>query len=148
MVLVRAIDPGEAADWERMRQKLWPSHASGHGREIAAFFHGDRSDPAEVLVAVDERGELIGFAETTIRSHVEGCRPGRVPYLEGWFVEEMHRGRGVGAALMKAVEEWGRAQGCGELGSDTELTNERSAAAHRALGFTEVERIVCFRKSL
>ena len=31
---------------------------------------------------------------------------------------------------------------------DTELMNDRSAAAHRALGFAEVERIVCFRKSL
>jgi len=148
MVFVRTIQPGEASDWERMRQKLWPSPTAGHAREIAAFFHGDRSDPAEVLVAVGEGGELIGFAETTIRSHVEGCRPGRVAYLEGWFVEEGHRGQGVGAALMQAVEEWGQAQGCTELGSDTELANARGAAAHRALGFTEVERIVCLRKSL
>lgn len=147
-MMVRAIEPGEAAEWERMRQKLWPSPDGEHAREIAAFFHGDRSDPAEVLVAIREGHELIGFAETTIRSHVEGCRPGRVAYLEGWFVEEAHRGQGVGAALMKAVEEWGRAQGCSELGSDTELANARSAAAHRALGFTEVERIVCFRKLL
>jgi aminoglycoside 6'-N-acetyltransferase I len=49
---------------------------------------------------------------------------------------------------MAAVEAWGRAQGCSELGSDTEFDNTHSAAAHRALGFTEVMRIACFRKEL
>lgn len=142
------IERRDAVDWERMRRELWPSNSGDHAREIAAFFAGERSDPAEVFVAANDEGTVIGFAEMTIRSHVEGCRPGRVAYLEGWFVDEPSRGKRVGKALMHAVQDWARAQGCSELGSDTELLNEAGAAAHRALGFTEVERIVCFRKAL
>jgi aminoglycoside 6'-N-acetyltransferase I len=147
-VLIRTIQAADAADWERMRQRLWPSARGEHAREIAAFFAGDRRDPAEVLVAMDEEGRPVGFAEVTIRSHAEGCRPGRIAYLEGWFVEEAHRRCGIGAALIAAVERWGRAQGCSELASDTEIENTASAAAHRALGFEEVDRIACFTKPL
>jgi aminoglycoside 6'-N-acetyltransferase I len=147
-MLIRLIQPSDAADWERMRQALWPSEPGEHAEEIASFFAGDRRDPAEVLLAIDGSGRAIGFAEVSIRQYAEGCDSDRVAYLEGWFVEEAQRRKRVGAALVAAVEAWGRAQGCTELASDTEIDNTGSAAAHRALGFSEVERIVCFRKDL
>jgi hypothetical protein len=46
---------------------------------------------------------------------------------------------------MRAAEEWGRANKCTELGSDTQPWNESSIQAHKALGFEEV---VAFRKWL
>ena len=131
-----------------MRQSLWPSTPGEHAAEIAAFFGGEHHNPAEAFFALDDQGRAIGFAEVSVRSHAESCYSKRVAYLEGWFVEEADRGQGVGAALVAAVEEWGRAQGCTELGSDAEIDNPSSAAAHRSLGFTEVGRIVCFRKDL
>jgi aminoglycoside 6'-N-acetyltransferase I len=54
----------------------------------------------------------------------------------------------VGGALVRAAEAWSRARGCAEMASDTEVENARSAAAHRALGFEEVGRVLLFRKSL
>ena len=131
-----------------MRQSLWPSAPGEHAGEIDAFFQGDRRNPAEVFLAIFDEGRAIGFAEVSIRPYAEECYSGRVAYLEGWFVEETSRGQGVGAALVAAVEEWGRAQGCTELASDADIENAASAAAHRSLGFTEVGRIVCFRKAL
>jgi len=147
-VRIRRVERGDAAHWERMRQTLWPSPPGEHAQEIASFFSGDRSNPAEVLVAVDDSSRAVGFAEVSIRPYAEGCCSGRVAYLEGWFVDEASRRKGVGAALLNAAEEWGRAQGCTELGSDTEICNLDSAAVHRALGFSEMERIICFRKTL
>jgi aminoglycoside 6'-N-acetyltransferase I len=38
--------------------------------------------------------------------------------------------------------------GCSEFASDALAENTASAAAHRALGFEEVEVIRCFRKRL
>lgn len=131
-----------------MREALWPAEPGEHAEEIASFFAGDRRDPAEVLLATGDSGAAIGFAEVSIRQYAEGCSTDRVAYLEGWFVEEGQRRKGIGAALVAAVEAWGRAQGCTELASDTEIHNLGSAAAHRALGFSEVERIVCFRKAI
>jgi len=49
---------------------------------------------------------------------------------------------------MRAAEGWGRSQGCTEFASDALLENEVSEVAHKALGFIEVERIRCFKKSL
>ena len=143
---MRAARPTDAGAWERMRQELWPADPEEHAREITAFFAGG-GDSAQVLLAVHE-GEIVGFAEASLRSHAEGCAPGRIAYLEGWYVEPAARRQGVGAALVHAVEAWGRTQGCRELASDTEIENKASAAAHRALGFQEVDRVVCFRKDL
>jgi aminoglycoside 6'-N-acetyltransferase I len=147
-VEVRPARPEDAAEWAALRQGLWPDESGEHAREIARFFAGERLHLAEALLAIEGAGRVVGFAELAIRPYAEGCRPGRVAYLEGWFVEPGSRDRGVGAALVRAAEAWGRAQGCREMASDTEVANEGSIAAHRALGFTEVERIVCFRKDL
>lgn len=147
-MLIRPVEPTDSAAWERMRQALWPSADGEHAAEITSFFEGDRSNPAEVLLAVDESGQAVGFVELSIRDYAEGCSSGRVAYLEGWYVEPGMRRRGIGSALVRAAEEWGRSRGCSEMGSDTEIENTISAAAHQSLGFTEVERIVCFRKSL
>jgi aminoglycoside 6'-N-acetyltransferase I len=49
---------------------------------------------------------------------------------------------------VRAAEEWGRAQGCTEFASDALIENVVSIAAHRALGFTEIDRVVTFRKDL
>src|ERR1700730_9259372 len=129
-MLIRPVEQGDAAPWARMRQALWPSGSGEHAQEIAAFFSGVRRNPAAALLALDDSGRAIGFAEMSIRPYAEGCHSGRVAYLEGWFVEETLRRTGVGAALVAAVEEWGRAQGCTELASDSDIDNRESAAAH------------------
>lgn len=145
---VRPVNESDVVEWARLRQLLWPSPAGEHAREVAAFFRGPRSNPAEVFLAADTGGYVRGFAEVSIRREASGCQLGRVGFLEGWFVEEPFRRSGVGAALVAAAEEWSRAHGCSEFASDTEIHNELSIAAHHALGFEEVERLVCFRKAL
>jgi aminoglycoside 6'-N-acetyltransferase I len=54
----------------------------------------------------------------------------------------------VGAALVRVAEAWGRARGLMEFASDAILDNDGSHAAHRALGFTEIDRVITYRKSL
>ena len=68
-------------------------------------------------------------------------------HLAGMSDEDLRRS-GAGRALMDAAEEWAREHGYAEIASDALLDNEVSHAAHRALGFEEVERSVHFRKAL
>jgi aminoglycoside 6'-N-acetyltransferase I len=145
---IRPVDQADAAAWQRMRAALWPDASGDHGRDIAHYFSDRRSNPAEVLVACLGSGTPIGFVELSIRTQAEGCSTDRVAFVEGWFVDTEHRHRGVGASLMAAAVEWGRASRCTELASDTQTFNESSIAAHKAVGFDEVERVVCFRKSI
>lgn len=132
-----------------MRCQLWPEEsAATHRREIKSFFAGGSLDPAAVLIAEDGERVAQGFAEVTVRSHAEGCSPGRIAYLEGWYVERASRRKGVGRALMQAAENWARANHCHEFASDAWSTNRLSRTAHLALGFEEVGVVRCFRKTL
>jgi aminoglycoside 6'-N-acetyltransferase I len=148
-ITIRPVSPGDAASWLRLRRALWPggTEAEHHG-EIDRFFAGDAREPKAVLVAEDVAAGLIGVAELSIRPYAEGCHSDRVAYLEGWFTVPKARGRGVGRALLAAAEEWGRSEGCVEFASGAEADNAVSAAAHRALGFTDVGLVRCFRKDL
>jgi len=145
---IRPASKGDCASWERMRQALWPSQPEKHAREIARYFDGEAREPLEVLLAFDERGEAVGLIELSIRAHAEGCITDRVAFVEGWYVEGSARRKGVGAALIRAAETWARSHGCVELGSDAEVDDLASAAAHCAVGFTESGVIRCFKKTL
>jgi aminoglycoside 6'-N-acetyltransferase I len=148
-VRVRPATAADRDEWARMRAALWPDDtAAAHAAEIDRFLDGTGREPGAVLVAHDPAGRLVGFAEVSIRAYAEGCDTDRVGYLEGWYVAPEARGRGVGRALVRAAEGWAREQGCAEFASDTEEANAASAAAHRALGFTDVGLVRCFRKDL
>ena len=133
-----------------MRAALWPEDVEGeHREEIEAYFAGRFPRwPWTVLLACDGSGAPVGFAEVSVRPYAEGCTSTRVAYLEGWYVEPTARRAGVGRALVRAAEEWGRAQGCTEMGSDAEAENAVSHGAHLALGFEDEGLVRCFRKGL
>lgn len=144
---VRRAGPADATAWARLREALWPGSLDGHRREVAAYFETP-PDTSTCLVAEVAAGGVIGFVEVGLRAYAEGCHSSPVGYLEGIFVDESHRKLGVGRALVHAAERWAREQGCTEMASDREIHNEGSGRFHATLGFEEVERIVCFRKSL
>lgn len=148
-VRVRPAGLADAAALIDFRLALWPDGSRAeHAAEVAAFLAGAGRQPLELLVAETADGELVGFAEVGLRSVAEDCRTSPVAFLEGWFVVPAARRRGVGRALVAGAEQWGRAQGCTEFASDTQIDNAVSAAAHHALGFEDAGAIRCFRKSL
>ena len=147
-MLTRSAQQTDRESWERMREALWPSAPGEHAGEIDCYFAGNLREPVEVLIAFDNQTDALGFIELSIRAHAIGCVTDRVAFVEGWYVDPAARGKGVGAALIGEAEAWARSQGCMELGSDAEVENLSSAAAHRAVGFTETGVVRCFRKSL
>ncbi len=91
----------------------------------------------------------IGFAQCQLRrDYVEGTETSPVGYLEGVYVREKYRRQGHARALVRTCEMWSRMNGCTEFASDCELDNAESLALHLALGFREVNRIICFEKKL
>ncbi|MGH9605500.1 MAG: GNAT family N-acetyltransferase [Terracidiphilus sp.] len=135
-----------------MRVLLWPeSSLEEQTQELDAVLATGMSGtlPGVILVAEDAEGALTGFLEVGLRSHADGCDTKQpVGFVEGWFVQEKLRGRGIGGAFMRAAEEWSRARGCLELASDALIDNSGSQRAHQALGFEIVDRCVHFRKPL
>lgn len=136
-------------NWGRMRHELWPEATpEEHHHELADFLATATRDPMAAFIAENEDGTPLGFVELTIRSHAEGCAPGNIAYLEGWFVDPAFRGTGVGRALLAACEAWAKANDCREFASDSWSSNDESQKAHLAMGFEEVGTIRCFRKKL
>lgn len=58
----------------------------------------DKSFADEVLIAVDDMGKIIGLS--TIKIHNESANIGIIA------TNENYRGRGIGASLLKACENW------------------------------------------
>lgn len=148
--LIRPAALSDAAPLAQLRASLWPDGSlDEHRAEIEAIVAGAWSAIYPYVILVAEEDGIVGFAEATLRSRADGCDPTRpVGYLEGWFVSENARRRGIGAELLRAVEQWARARGCAELASDTWIDNEGSQRAHEALGFEVVDRVVNYRKGL
>ncbi|MCM2526205.1 aminoglycoside N-acetyltransferase AAC(6')-Iz [Stenotrophomonas maltophilia] len=142
---IRQATPADAAAWAQLRLGLWP----------------DDDDPLEelkqlladaegvVFLACAADGEAVGFAEVRLRhDYVNGTESSPVGFLEGWYVQPQWQGRGVGRALLAAVQAWTRDTGCRELASDSRVEDVQAHAAHRACGFEETERVVYFRMPL
>lgn len=152
MVTIREAQATDRDQLIEMRVLLWPeSTAEEQSEELDATLTTRMSGtlPGIILVSQDQDGALTGFLDAGLRSHADGCDTARpVGFVEGWFVREAYRNQGVGRELMRAAEQWARAQGCIEMASDTQFDNQGSQDAHQALGFEVADRCVHLRKML
>jgi aminoglycoside 6'-N-acetyltransferase I len=144
--MIRQIAESDRGDWVRLRDALWPGSLADHDRETRMFFDKQLETPVVFVAAAS--GRLVGFLELDFRKYAPGCRSSPVAFIEGWYVEPAVRGQGIGRALMETAQAYARAAGHDEIASDAEIDNANAIAAHRALGWEEIERVVCFRRSL
>jgi aminoglycoside 6'-N-acetyltransferase I len=143
---IESVTATALEDWMALRQALWPWSEAEHRAETRAALE---NPDAATFLARDDRGAAIGFAEVTLRrDYVNGCVTSPVGFLEGIYVKEENRRMGTARLLCRAVQDWAKARGCSELASDAFLDNNVSYRMHDALGFSESERVVYFRKIL
>ena len=141
--MIRKAESADLGVLTDLALKLWPDHdreemyeelSSLMAKPDAALFLGENAS---------------GFAQCQLRyDYVEGTESSPVGYLEGIYVEENCRRKGLARELLAASENWAREQGCREFASDCELTNTQSLRFHLSLGFEEANRIICFAKKL
>jgi GNAT superfamily N-acetyltransferase len=103
----------------------------GYGAEVtpaaAAAFRDIERDPGNELWIGESDGELVAMLQLTL---IPGLSRGgmRRALVEAVRVRADRRSQGVGAALMRHIEERARAAGCGLI----QLTTDRQRlAAHR-----------------
>lgn len=147
MEIRETADPSDR-QWLILRAEFFPEDQPG---EHASFLAGVAAQGKgfQAFIAEDESGTPLGFAEVAIRTDfVNGCDHRPALFLEGIFVRPEARRRGVAHALIRAASHWGGEREIHEFASDVFIDDDRSLAAHRALGFEETERVVYFRKEL
>lgn len=153
-VCIRPAQPSDIDQLAPLYEALWPKpSAEERAQELRLILGGETvlvlTMPLTIFVAEASDGTLVGFLEVDLRSHADGCNPSRpVGYIEGWYVAEGHRQRGVGRKLLAKAEDWARCHRCVEIASDATIDNELSQRAHEALGYEVVDRCVHYRKRL
>ena len=144
--MIRRAERKDAETLAALAIRMWTGHTP---EELTEEFRAllDHPDAACFLQYVD--GTPVAFAQCQLRhDYVEGTDSSPVGYLEGVYVAEGYRRNGYAAALLHACEQWAKEKGCTEFASDCELDNAESLRFHRAVGFTEANRIICFQKKL
>ncbi|MEO8699089.1 MAG: GNAT family N-acetyltransferase [Kofleriaceae bacterium] len=134
-MVVREMAPHEAPEVLELTRRLWPDSDD----TVLAY-------PGVFVLA--DAGCLHGFLVMAWRPWVAGCADSPVAFIEGWWVAPELQRRGWGRALVAAAETWASERGACELASDSHADNAGSLAAHRAVGFAEVERTVLFHKPI
>ena len=139
---IRQARPADEGALQALMTALWPDCEPETAAEALA-------EPRGAVFLAEEQGAAVGFMQCVLRrDYVEGASQSPTGYLEGAYVSPPWRRRGAARALAAACEDWARARGCAEIGSDCELDNTLSPLFHAAAGFEEVNRVICFLKRL
>lgn len=95
-----------------------------------------------VWVAVDE-GRIAGWLHACLQLALES---GGYAEISGLVVDEALRGRGFGAALLRAAEDWALERGHAEMRVRSNTIRERAHAFYRREGYEPVKRQQVFVK--
>lgn len=108
-----------------------------------------QEDSTAELFVCEEDNHIVGFAHVQLRfDYVEGTKTKPVGYLEGIYVKEAYRHKGIARKLVEVCEDWSRFMNATEFASDVELHNTNSARFHEKIGFKEANRIISYTKKL
>jgi len=113
---------GDAAPLGRLLEQLgYPTDAA----EIPDRIEKLHARPGTmVLVAEDERGELLGVVTVHLFQSIHSTEP--AAWLTSLVVEERARGQGVGSALVARAEEWAIQHGALRISLTSALHREHA----------------------
>ena len=104
--------------------------------DLARQFLRERLDRSEstIFLALQPDGVAAGFTQLSPPSF-SSASAARIFILNDLFVEPQFRRTGVGAALLAAARDFGKAAGAVRLTLSTEVTNESAHALYESCGW-------------
>lgn len=144
--MVRKAEKQDLEILANLAVQMWDSHSVS---ELIVEFSEIMEKGNSQFFLKYENDIPIGFAQCQLRyDYVEGTKTSPVGYLEGIFIKEGYRNKGYAKELLAECEVWTKGNGCQEFASDCEIDNIDSFQFHKSMDFTEVNRIICFAKTL
>lgn len=98
-----------------------------------------------ILVAEAPAGQVVGWVHVHGHHWLGGLSHARIA---GLVVDQSHRGRGIGKALVQAAEAWALERGYQEVVLNSNVVRERAHQFYRDLGYAVVKTQYQFRKGL
>ena len=96
--------------------QLWPKKAQNISKLRAVYDRAMISTTQRYICAV-ENGEIVGFASLSIKNSL--WQEALLANIDELVVAERARGRGVGGALLDAIVELARKNGCARVELDS-----------------------------
>ena len=130
----------------RLLERLGRPRVTNRNRVLAKeVFQAQLSDAdADHLVAVTDRGRIVGFCSLHYRTRLNRTKPqGWIPEL---IVDEAARGAGVARALLGAAEDRARGQACFEVALEASHARREDHLLYAAAGMEDAGK--SFRKPL
>ncbi|MBB3966329.1 GNAT family N-acetyltransferase [Rhizobium metallidurans] len=144
---IRPLRPSDRGAWE----PLWAGYQRFYEVAIPeettdltwGRFH-DSAEPMHALGAFDSDDGLVGIVHAIF--HRSTWLPKSTCYLQDLYVDDIGRGLGIGAALIKAVADLAREHGAGRL---YWMTHETNATARKLYDrIAERSGFIQYRKAL
>ena len=139
MISIRALRSDES---DRMIE-LWEEAGLAckpRGRDHRAHIEREIAGPSSVYLVAEENGRMVGV--------VLGTHDGRKGWINRLAVAPEHRRKGIGKALLSAVEERLAAIGIGIVTCLIEDWNAESIEFFEGAGYVEHREIVYFAKRM
>ncbi|MBS6217953.1 MAG: GNAT family N-acetyltransferase [Clostridiales bacterium] len=144
--MIKRAETNDLETLAKLAVIMWKNHSVN---ELINEFSEIMANGKSQIFLKYENDMPIGFAQCQLRyDYVEGTSTSPVGYLEGIFVKEGYRNKGYAKELLAECESWAKENSCHEFASDCEIDNVNSLQFHKAMNFTEVNRIICFTKAL
>jgi aminoglycoside 6'-N-acetyltransferase I len=146
MTMIKRAVLSDSREATELALLLWPDHDFDElEKEISHIIFSFEN----AVFLYMEEASPVGYAQCSLRKdYVEGTQSNPVGYLEGIFVKDAYRQRGIAKQLLEKCELWAKEKGCSEFASDCELDNTDSLRFHLNSGFEEANRIICFTKKI
>ncbi|WP_368206322.1 N-acetyltransferase family protein [Aeromonas sp. s5] len=105
--------------------------------EERAFLLAAIAAEGRLFCVAEQEGTVAGFltARIDINETIPFLSKEPICRIGTLVVDEGHRSRGIGKALIAHCDEWGKAQGASQLRLEVMAFNERAKALYERLGF-------------
>jgi GNAT superfamily N-acetyltransferase len=143
--IIRPATKADAESIARLSGQLgYPASAKDVRQRLQAMI-GASPDPANDVILVAEKGDVIGWIHAFVARRVEG-----EPFAEigGLVTDKAHRGRGIGRRLLASAEAWARDRGLGKVRVRSNTVRQRAQGFYESLGYTVTKTQWIFDKTL
>lgn len=144
---IRIFRKGEKLPWstkclQDQLNILLPDLKQGLSVDMRTLCAALASDPAELFFAVNEEGDLVGYAELLVWNSATGA----AGYVENVVVKRTYQKRGVGTELMTALLAKAQQRGLKTVHLHTGAWRTGAQALYKSLGFYRKDTTVLIKE--
>ncbi len=133
---ISKIDKQDIESLSVLYQQLIPNEISL--TKMESVYERNKDNPNHIVLVAKENGEVIGTILAVICEMFFGqCKSFMV--VEDFVVDEMHRNKGIGTALMDQIESFARNRNCSYIMLITDSDRISSQNFYKSLGYKSDE---------